>query len=407
MKFKEISPPREFEAGFDIKRTIKDCGRIELSPNEQVTFITDSGKEYDLTRKNFGFYATPSLNRRLKQFDLRAVLVKNRLDQFFILLVEKEKENLFDKYMEEEKMELVTWMDTTEALSNLDNALGTCTSVNNLTQTEQCPICSGNSLEKVFTYTSPPDGEISFPFSKDHTYYREYLQCTCCQHYISSSSIDLSTLYSGDYVASNYSDIDGIHKTFERIISLDPSQSDNVGRMASINDFSEKHFGTDFQGRTLLDVGSGLGVFPFGMKRSGWKCTAIDPDHNAVEHLEQFIGVKAAKGDFLTISDLDTFDVITFNKVLEHVNDPIEMLKKSRDYLKEGGFVYVEVPDGEMAALEGQSREEFFIDHLHVFSFSSITILAQKSGFTPVLVERVQEPSTKYTLRTFLRPTAM
>lgn len=119
MKFEEVSPPRKFEAGFEVKRIIKDCGRIELSPDEQVTFVTESGKEYDLTRKDFGFYATPSLNGRLKQFDLHAVLVKNRLDQFFILLVEKGKEALFDQYLKEEKMKVAAWMDNTEALSRL------------------------------------------------------------------------------------------------------------------------------------------------------------------------------------------------------------------------------------------------------------------------------------------------
>jgi hypothetical protein len=119
MKFNEKSPPRTYEVGFDIKRIIKDCGMIKLSPDEQVTFVTESGKEYDLTRKDFGFYATPSLNGRLKRFNLRAVLVKNRQDQFFVMLIEKGKEDLFDKYIEEEEISIVTWMDNTETLSRL------------------------------------------------------------------------------------------------------------------------------------------------------------------------------------------------------------------------------------------------------------------------------------------------
>ncbi len=119
VKFEEKKPPRTFEAGSDIKRIIKDCGMIKLSPDEQVTFVTESGNEYDLTRKDFGFYATPSLNGRLKEFNLRAVLVKNTQDRFFILLVENGKEDLFDKYIEEEKITIVTWLDDTETLSKL------------------------------------------------------------------------------------------------------------------------------------------------------------------------------------------------------------------------------------------------------------------------------------------------
>jgi 2-polyprenyl-3-methyl-5-hydroxy-6-metoxy-1,4-benzoquinol methylase len=216
--------------------------------------------------------------------------------------------------------------------------------------------------------------------------------------------MDLTSLYKGDYVASNYKDTEGIQNHFKRIISLEPSESDNIMRTVRINNFAEKHYKDVIEGRTLLDVGSGLGVFPYAMKQAGWDCTALDPDHNAVNHLEEFVGVRAVQGDFLTISGLDKFDVITFNKVLEHVEDPIEMLKTSRQYLKPGGFVYIELPDAEVAAYDGKGREEFFIDHLHVFSFLSATILAQKAGFIPVLIERLREPSTKYTLYAFLKP---
>ncbi|MFH1318657.1 MAG: hypothetical protein ABIH71_06550 [Candidatus Omnitrophota bacterium] len=116
MKLKPNDPPREFEAGFDIKRMIKDCGKLELNADEQITFTTESGVEYDLTRKNFGFYATPSINGRLVKFNLRAVLVKNRIDRIFMLLVEKGKEDLFDKYMNEEKMDIIGWFDDPQFL---------------------------------------------------------------------------------------------------------------------------------------------------------------------------------------------------------------------------------------------------------------------------------------------------
>jgi len=62
---------------------------MQLAPNEQITFVTEAGNEYDVTRKDWGFYAAPSLNGRLADFYLRAVLVKNRADRFFLMLVEK------------------------------------------------------------------------------------------------------------------------------------------------------------------------------------------------------------------------------------------------------------------------------------------------------------------------------
>jgi hypothetical protein len=124
MKIREIVPPREFEAGFDVKRLIRDCARIELTPDEQVTFATPQGGEYDVVRKDFGFYATPSLNGRLKRFGLRSALVRNRNAQYFVLLVEQGCEPLFEKYMKEEKMDLVAWLDDDAVLKKIRVALG-------------------------------------------------------------------------------------------------------------------------------------------------------------------------------------------------------------------------------------------------------------------------------------------
>ena len=95
MNFIPTEPPRSFGVGIDKKIRIKECARIQLEDNEQVTFETESGLEYDVVRKEWGYYATPSLNGRLKRFNLRAVLVKSPLNKYFILLVEEGKEQAF------------------------------------------------------------------------------------------------------------------------------------------------------------------------------------------------------------------------------------------------------------------------------------------------------------------------
>jgi len=123
MKFQRNEPPRKYEAGFDIKVAISDCGKIDLEPDEQVTFVTPSGGEYDVTRKSWGFYATPSLNGRLQNYGLKAVLVKNRINRFFVLLVEEGKEGLFLDYAGKEPLEIVCWLDNEERLHELETKI--------------------------------------------------------------------------------------------------------------------------------------------------------------------------------------------------------------------------------------------------------------------------------------------
>jgi len=123
MKFKETNPPREFKVG-DGSIQLKDTGRIELDPDEQITLLTDKGAEYDVVRKEWGFYATPSLNGRLISFDLRTVLVKNKsFNRYYILLVEKDKRDQIDDYLTKNDMKVIMWLDNDENLQFLEDCL--------------------------------------------------------------------------------------------------------------------------------------------------------------------------------------------------------------------------------------------------------------------------------------------
>lgn len=202
-------------------------------------------------------------------------------------------------------------------------------------------------------------------------------------------------MYAGAYMDATYPG-DRLRERYERIMSLPPEGSDNVARVSRIvAELSPP--------ASLLDVGSGLGVFPARMKDAGWAVTALDPDPRAVEHLRDEIGVAGVEADFMQCHDLGRFDLITFNKVLEHVEDPVVMLRHAHGFLGPDGTVYLELPDGELAAAEGADRQELFIEHHHAFSMTSLCLLAARAGFVVRRCERLREPSNKLTLFAFLR----
>ena len=259
-----------------------------------------------------------------------------------------------------------------------------------------CPFCGCEDLELAFAYEEPPAGETSFGLSPEE-YRREFRRCTGCGHYLARLSIPVERLYSGAYVDATYDSAGGLERAYRRIMDLPPEQSDNVQRVERI----VERLGT---GGSVLDVGSGLGVFPARMRERGWRVTALDPDERAVEHTRRVAGVETVQADFFAANGLGRFDLVTLNKVLEHVPDPIAMLARARDFLSPGGSVYVEVPDGPAAAADpdGPGREEFFIEHLHAFSLESLGLLAVRAGFEVAQAERLREPSGKYTVYAFL-----
>jgi hypothetical protein len=124
MRFEQKNPPRRYQVGNAAKFDISDCGSLYLEPDEQVTFVTNTGRELDVTRKSWGFYATPSINARLEQFGLRTVLIQNTTTlRYFILLVEKDRMEAYQKYMDEEGLAVIAWLDTSEACDKVKKAM--------------------------------------------------------------------------------------------------------------------------------------------------------------------------------------------------------------------------------------------------------------------------------------------
>lgn len=390
MEFQPKSPPREFPVGYpDRPIILKDCGRLYLNQDEQITFTTKDGKEYDVCRKNWGFYATPSTNGRLKKFGFKTVLVNSSTGLYYLWLVDEQKISEFEVYAKNELHEVVCWLDDERVLSYFE---GTNFSV-------RC-ICGSYHHEKIATYREPPAGEVRFN-EQLREYFREIYRCKFCGHFTGKTELDIHDIYDSHYADSTYGD--NLQTTFERIVNLPPEGSDNFARVEFVKKIADELLSSN-NSTSILDVGSGLCVFLHLVKNiTDWNCTALDPDHRQFSHAQEFVGVNAIHGDFMQdLDELKNYEIITFNKVLEHVTNPIEMLRKAKGLLALGGFVYIELPDGTMAKEDSLQREEFYIEHLHVFSIASVAVLAEQAGFVVREIQRVIEPSSKYTIRAIL-----
>lgn len=268
----------------------------------------------------------------------------------------------------------------------------------------KCPFTNSTDCETIFTYDQPPPGENKFDFIKKEDYKRSVVCFKSSGHYLGIHDIDVGFLYSGDYNDSIYNDEKGLQDRFDKVMALPYEKSDNRCRAANLSRYAEKHFGRNADYLTLLDIGSGTGVFVATMKENGFNVSALDPDERSTSHIKNNIQCPVICADFMMVDLEQQYDIISFNKVLEHVIDPISMLGKVAPLVKEGGIVYIEVPDGEIAARNGKNRLEFVLEHWHIFSFTSAAMLADQAGFDVLYQERLREPSGKFTLRTIAAP---
>lgn len=122
MKLAHIDPPRQFDSDGSGRFMISDCARIELQAEEQITFVAPSSSEFDVARKPWGYYATPSLNGRLPSKGLRPVLESNSHKRYYIHLFEDAQEE-FEEYLAFDEMHIVLWLYE-RTLSAIENSLG-------------------------------------------------------------------------------------------------------------------------------------------------------------------------------------------------------------------------------------------------------------------------------------------
>tara|TARA_Y100001958_G_C21247329_1_gene578505 strand:+ start:6131 stop:6958 length:828 start_codon:yes stop_codon:yes gene_type:complete len=257
------------------------------------------------------------------------------------------------------------------------------------------PSNSNNFLKRKFVYKKKPKIETNFGIKKN-LYFREYYECIFCGHLYSKHKLDISKIYSGKYIEATYGSLEAVKKKFNFIINLKKSASDNKKRAIRVEKFIKSK--SKKKKLSLLDVGAGLGVFAHEMKLKGFKTYGFETDTNLKNHLKNYVKINL----FDKKNKIKKFDLISINKVLEHVSDPRMFLLKYKKYLNKDSYFYIEVPDTK-AKINGKGSEEFAIEHHHVFTTLSLKNFLKSVGLSLIIIKSIKEPSGKFTIYCFCK----
>ena len=92
--------------------TISHVADIDLDPDEMITLRRADGAEYDVAAKDWGFYATPSTNGRLREQGYRSVLAKsNKTGRRYVMLVREGEQSAFNEYLAHQDMKVLGFLD--------------------------------------------------------------------------------------------------------------------------------------------------------------------------------------------------------------------------------------------------------------------------------------------------------
>jgi 2-polyprenyl-3-methyl-5-hydroxy-6-metoxy-1,4-benzoquinol methylase len=152
----------------------------------------------------------------------------------------------------------------------------------------------------------------------------------------------------------------------------------------ALREADQLYLGDVRQGR-LLEVGCGDGRQMVKMKDSGWQVEGQEVDLNARQVATERTGLPVHYGELecLKLPD-ETYDAIVMVHVIEHVPDPISLLKECNRLLKPGGTLVAVTPNVE--SLGHREFGKFWRDidaprHLHVFSRVTLSKVAGLAGF--------------------------
>jgi 2-polyprenyl-3-methyl-5-hydroxy-6-metoxy-1,4-benzoquinol methylase len=150
-------------------------------------------------------------------------------------------------------------------------------------------------------------------------------------------------------------------------------------------------------GKRVLDVGCATGYLAAALKAQGNRVTGVEIDPEAGElarpHLEQLVIGDLQALDLVAELGAHQFDVIVFADVLEHLTDPLAVLRQAPALLAPDGSVITSIPNVahgavRLALLDGrfEYRELGLLDDTHVrfFTRTSVDALHRAAGLLPV-----------------------
>lgn len=134
----------------------------------------------------------------------------------------------------------------------------------------------------------------------------------------------------------------------------------------------------------IMDVGGGVGSLLNAFKKRGWDAYGIEPTTHYAEFARERYRLKMTTG-FLEDGNLPNsyFDMVTLTQTLEHLPDPTQALITLRKSLKDGGIIYIDVPN----ILKPKHFRFFEAPHVYTFSPATLSLLLRKTGFELIYIE--------------------
>lgn len=142
-------------------------------------------------------------------------------------------------------------------------------------------------------------------------------------------------------------------------------------------------------GKKLLEIGCGTGVFLAKAREHGFDCAGLELSSYAADFVRNMgIPVETKSIEEANYSE-NMWDVIVMREVIEHLPHPMESLKTIHRWLKPGGVLFMATGNYDCPERKLRGSDWFYFmpeGHLYYFSNRTMGKYLKKAGFRKIRV---------------------
>jgi len=239
----------------------------------------------------------------------------------------------------------------------------------------KCPLCKQDDFKVKFPATVAPHETLSVNefncTNPGHGRHFQIVRCLqCCMTYCTPrpALAEILEAYTLGEDPTYVEEEQGRTETFQRVLR---SFAQTKGR--------------------LLDIGCNTGVFMAEAQTAGFEVFGVEPSRYAAGLARREKGLNVHCGVVpCSLPWKELFDVVTMWDVIEHVDDPLEIMRFIRSSLKAGGEFHLATMNVESlyARIAGHRWPWYMLMHLHYFSPKTIAAMLRQAGFSTVRIGR-------------------
>jgi 2-polyprenyl-3-methyl-5-hydroxy-6-metoxy-1,4-benzoquinol methylase len=139
---------------------------------------------------------------------------------------------------------------------------------------------------------------------------------------------------------------------------------------------------------SALEIGCSSGFFLEELQKQGFKeVRGCEPSKEAKDIAPDSVKKNIHTGFFTNeVYKDNTFDLICCFQTLDHLSNPLDILRTCYKKLKPGGLIYIIVHnvDGLQAKIFGEKSPIIDVEHIYLFNPATISKVVEKAGFKTV-----------------------